>query len=132
MKTCPVCHARCFDDMETCYGCLHRFNEGPAACGPMGSASGATVGLFGGEEAAASSRLDASGCASNSMPSRTVDAVMSDIASRDVVSGDDAERVTATVQPSKGLHGTMVVKIEIPASMVRMSALGSVPEVVRR
>lgn len=25
MKTCPVCQATCFDDMETCFGCLHRF-----------------------------------------------------------------------------------------------------------
>lgn len=28
MKTCPVCKARCFDDMEICYGCMHRFEEG--------------------------------------------------------------------------------------------------------
>jgi hypothetical protein len=27
MKTCPVCKARCFDDMEICYGCMHRFEE---------------------------------------------------------------------------------------------------------
>lgn len=26
MKTCPVCGARCFDDMEVCYGCMHRFD----------------------------------------------------------------------------------------------------------
>ena len=25
MKTCPICKARCFDDMEICYGCMHRF-----------------------------------------------------------------------------------------------------------
>ena len=25
MKECPVCKARCFDDMDVCYGCLHRF-----------------------------------------------------------------------------------------------------------
>lgn len=24
-KECPVCHALCFDDMGTCYGCLHNF-----------------------------------------------------------------------------------------------------------
>ena len=23
MKTCPICKARCFDDMEICYGCMH-------------------------------------------------------------------------------------------------------------
>lgn len=27
MRTCPVCKARCFDDMEVCYGCMHRFSE---------------------------------------------------------------------------------------------------------
>lgn len=25
MKTCPICKARCFDDMAICYGCMHRF-----------------------------------------------------------------------------------------------------------
>lgn len=29
MKTCPVCNARAFDDMDVCYGCLHRFDEAP-------------------------------------------------------------------------------------------------------
>ena len=29
MKICPVCNARCFDDMEVCYGCMHRFGEEP-------------------------------------------------------------------------------------------------------
>lgn len=27
MKQCPVCAAMTFDDMEVCYGCLHRFGE---------------------------------------------------------------------------------------------------------
>ena len=27
IKECPVCHARCFTDMEVCYGCLHSFTE---------------------------------------------------------------------------------------------------------
>lgn len=25
MKSCPVCQASCFDDMEVCYACMHRF-----------------------------------------------------------------------------------------------------------
>ena len=34
MKTCPVCGARCFDDMEVCYGCLHDFmREDPSPAG---------------------------------------------------------------------------------------------------
>ena len=27
MKTCPICKARCFDDMEICYGCMHPFDS---------------------------------------------------------------------------------------------------------
>ncbi|WP_297153391.1 hypothetical protein [uncultured Ellagibacter sp.] len=30
MKVCPVCKARVFDDMDTCYGCLHRFESSAA------------------------------------------------------------------------------------------------------
>lgn len=36
MKTCPVCGARCFDDMEVCYGCLHDFTREDAS--PAGQA----------------------------------------------------------------------------------------------
>lgn len=27
MKRCPVCNARCFDDMKMCFGCLFRFED---------------------------------------------------------------------------------------------------------
>lgn len=27
IKECPICHARCFADMDVCYGCLHVFSE---------------------------------------------------------------------------------------------------------
>ncbi len=27
MKECPSCKAWCFDEMETCFGCLHRFGR---------------------------------------------------------------------------------------------------------
>lgn len=27
MKQCPVCKARCFDDMAVCYGCLYDFSR---------------------------------------------------------------------------------------------------------
>lgn len=26
MKTCPICNARCFDDMALCYSCMHDFS----------------------------------------------------------------------------------------------------------
>ena len=34
MKTCPVCKARCFDDMDTCFGCLQDFRR-KGASGPL-------------------------------------------------------------------------------------------------
>ena len=36
MKSCPVCKARCFDDMEICYGCMHRFDEGASRDDALG------------------------------------------------------------------------------------------------
>lgn len=27
MKVCPVCKSNVFDDMDTCYNCLHKFDE---------------------------------------------------------------------------------------------------------
>lgn len=27
MKVCPVCKSRCFDDMDVCYGCMHKFTN---------------------------------------------------------------------------------------------------------
>jgi hypothetical protein len=30
-KTCPVCGALCFSDMDTCYGCLYQFDDAPTA-----------------------------------------------------------------------------------------------------
>lgn len=36
MKSCPVCKATTFDDMEICFGCLHRFDEKDDASVPFG------------------------------------------------------------------------------------------------
>lgn len=30
VKTCPVCHARLFADMDTCFNCMYRFGSNPA------------------------------------------------------------------------------------------------------
>lgn len=30
-KTCPICGAVCFDDMEVCFGCLHDFTDETAS-----------------------------------------------------------------------------------------------------
>lgn len=35
VRECPVCHARCFSDMDVCYNCLHSFTQdrqGGALC----------------------------------------------------------------------------------------------------
>ena len=57
MKTCPVCHARAFDDAEVCFGCLHRFaaaepNTSCAAMPKSGSIRGASPAAAGGASAA--------------------------------------------------------------------------------
>ena len=41
MKICPTCSARCFDDMELCYGCLHDFSKHFAAAAANGQAAAA-------------------------------------------------------------------------------------------
>ncbi len=30
MKTCPICNASCYDDMSTCFSCMHNFGESDA------------------------------------------------------------------------------------------------------
>ncbi len=29
MKICPTCKSKLFDDMDTCFGCMHRFGTDP-------------------------------------------------------------------------------------------------------
>ncbi|MCL2889345.1 MAG: hypothetical protein FWE65_02855 [Eggerthellaceae bacterium] len=31
MKICPICNARCFEDMELCFGCMFRFETAQQA-----------------------------------------------------------------------------------------------------
>lgn len=33
MKTCPICGSTIFDDMDTCFGCMHRFQDDRAVQG---------------------------------------------------------------------------------------------------
>ena len=40
MRTCPVCRTAIFDDMDTCYGCMYRF-EAEQAAGSGDERSGA-------------------------------------------------------------------------------------------
>ena len=40
MKICPICKARCFDDMEICYGCMHQFDLVEANGETSGKSSG--------------------------------------------------------------------------------------------
>lgn len=36
-KTCPICGAICFADMDTCFGCLHQFSENENTTAPVPS-----------------------------------------------------------------------------------------------
>ena len=57
MKSCPVCKARCFDDMEICYGCMHRFEQeegnGDAPIGKEAAPAGQVVEQVATEQASA-------------------------------------------------------------------------------
>ena len=150
MKTCPVCHARCFEDMDVCYGCLHRFGQGDpalvegfdelaecivepvvAAVRESGGVSGAGAGANRPDDVRpAVVRADGGCCAGEGF----VAGANGEAAGGPIADGaaEPAERVKATVHPSKGMHGTMVVRIEIPASMFRMSAREPAPEAPRR
>ena len=44
MKMCPICGARAFDDADTCYGCLHRFDNEDAVVDETPDAVGAVRG----------------------------------------------------------------------------------------
>lgn len=54
MKTCPICSARCFDDMNTCYGCMHRFCSTEATA-KTGVRAPEMNGVFSADEALVSS-----------------------------------------------------------------------------
>ena len=51
MKKCPVCSTVCFDDADTCFGCLYRFRkdeapeEGPQSEG-LYTADGLRIGTL--------------------------------------------------------------------------------------
>ena len=105
MKICPVCHARCFDDMTTCFGCLHRFGDGDYA--PIDELDVA--------EPNVPDSIGAGGA------DREADREPVNI--EKAVEGDDGEQVVATVRPSRGMHGALVVRIEIPTSLIRTSAV---------
>lgn len=148
MKTCPVCHARCFEDMDVCYGCLHRFGQGDpvlvegfdelaecivepvvAAFRESGGVSSDGASRSGGERPAAE-RADGGRCAGEGFVASANNEAAGGLAADSAA--EPAERVKATVHPSKGMHGTMVVRIEIPASMFRVSAREPVSEAPRR
>lgn len=60
MKTCPVCHARAFDDAQMCFGCLHRFDESPqpvATARPAGRPQPAPCPFPGGKPDRAAARV---------------------------------------------------------------------------
>lgn len=120
MKTCPICHARCFDDMETCYGCLHRFSgrESTRECMCEDLANDIAEPILPSVKAASAfrrasaiEREEEGHCRAEPFAGNAACAESEDV----------FERVTATVRPSRGMHGSMVVRIEIPASILRIS-----------
>ena len=129
MKVCPVCHARCFDDMETCFGCMHRFGDGDfepiddldVAEPRMSDSMGAAGSAMGPAEEEKVPRGEGA-VPSESRAGKAFDESLGALAGK-AEGGEKAERVVATVQPARGMHGALVVRVEIPTSMLRTSAV---------
>ena len=96
MKSCPVCKARCFDDMEICYGCMHRFEQeegnGDAPIGKEAAPAGQAVEQVAAEQASADAAAMSPGVVAAS--AGVVDAQM------DATSASADVRANAVVPPS--------------------------------
>lgn len=114
LKECPVCHARCFDDMDVCYGCLHSFSrdgadrsasarptadQAPVDCRPanQGGAERALTGPeeLGGRGASAAGKVH--GACAPASPEATCD-----VAARPAVSVSCVPGADALVSPEEG------------------------------
>jgi len=83
MKTCPICSSECFDDMEVCYGCMHRFvpeEESVQATKPahsvysfgMGAAASASPGVLSSVAPGPAASSASAASAASAMPASTV------------------------------------------------------------
>ena len=92
MKTCPVCKARLFEDMDTCYGCMHRFDEDEPMHEEIEKPKSPVRPRFDEKERAALQALDAqkvSACEGAASESQLLDGALSNGAmpDRDALSG---------------------------------------------
>lgn len=117
MKTCPVCHARCFDDMDMCYGCLHRFSgEDSLQCDDNGLDSIA-------DEIAEPAFLPkAVEAESSQMPASPLTGVCDRQILNDTAAKGLDERSCMVAPESFPDNETLVMTIEVPTSWIRMLA----------
>ena len=110
MKICPVCSARCFDDMEVCYGCLHTFADGQSReCG------GEDDGAFGEFEPEPASDRVIQQVAEKSHEREPSD---SDAAA----SYDRKHCFTAQIDIDRTVEGIIDVSIRVPSEALRLLA----------
>lgn len=108
MKTCPVCNATVFDDMDICYGCMHRFDDSEAAANMASPITAAN------ESFTASPGREKELVAPNDVPSDT--------------SKDSAEVLTADGNCLDGLPlGTVVGPMEKAAANLLVENLAGAP-----
>ena len=109
MKTCPTCNAVCFDDMATCYGCLHAFTSDDVAVPEELSNAGQDENAAEGKalRAEAESNSDLPAPISMTVPAITVVPEREQVASRQ--GGSEAARIE---QPS----GCLVLRVEVPSA----------------
>lgn len=113
MKICPVCHSRCFDDMDMCYGCLYRFSgEVPPLCGDDGfdDISGEIA-----EPAFSPKAIDLPQMSPSPLANACDKQALNEAAAKDL-----GERPSMAAPESFSDKETMVMTIEIPASWVRV------------
>lgn len=126
MKTCPVCKARLFEDMDTCYGCMHRFDEDEPMHEEIEEPKSPVRPRFDEKERAALQALDAqkvSACEGAASESQLLDGALSNGAmpDRDALSGamsagaapDSAPSPKPSVGVVPGLPSGWTVRLEL-------------------
>ena len=109
MKTCPTCNAVCFDDMATCYGCLHAFTPDDVAMPKGLSSVEQDENVAEGKvlRAEAESNGDLSAPVSMTVPAITVAPEKEQAASR-----QGSSETARIEQPS----GCLVLRVEVPSA----------------
>lgn len=120
MKICPVCSARCFDDMDVCYGCLHTFTNQDVGTKPNGLA-------YDGEE---KTGVEFEGFDPEPVSERAVQQAVSESRTyelnepNDLLERMDKKSFAAHIEIDRTADGFINVSIRLPSEAMRMLQCG--------